>query len=245
MWPCSPSAAAIPAGRARRTRSTRWSGWRPGRASRPGRRGSAPGGRAGTSSARRSPPITWGRVRRAGGGSDLIFPHHEMSASHARVALRGGRVRTAVRARRHGPAGRREDVQVPRQPGLRVRAAGRRRTTRWRSGWRSWRTTTAATGTGPRRGWPRRRSGWTAGGGAGGRGVAPRPRPEYTRPAPRRARRAGRGARAARRRPGRARRAGRVDGWADAVLAGPVLAGGSGAATWSGTPWMRCSASRC
>ena len=40
------------------------------------------------------------------GGGDLIFPHHEMSASHARVALVPGRVRPPVRARRDGPAGR-------------------------------------------------------------------------------------------------------------------------------------------
>ena len=60
------------------------------------------------------------------GGSDLIFPHHEMSASHARVALRRGRrrgVRAPVRARRDGAARRREDVQVAGQPGVRLRAA--------------------------------------------------------------------------------------------------------------------------
>ena len=63
-----------------------------------------------------------------GGGSDLLFPHHECSAAHAE-ALAGGRpVRPALHARRDGRAGRREDVQVPRQPGVRLRAApGRRR----------------------------------------------------------------------------------------------------------------------
>ena len=60
------------------------------------------------------------------GGTDLIFPHHEMSASHARVAPRAGRVRAALRARRDGPPGRREDVQVARQPGVRVPPAGGR-----------------------------------------------------------------------------------------------------------------------
>ena len=67
------------------------------------------------------------------GGTDLAFPHHEMSALHARAALaaagRHGRpgLRAGVRARGHGAAGRREDVQVAGQPGVRVRAAQRRR----------------------------------------------------------------------------------------------------------------------
>ena len=63
------------------------------------------------------------------GGTDLIFPHHEMSASHARVALAGRAraggtgLRPALRARGHGAAGRGEDVQVAGQPRVRVPAA--------------------------------------------------------------------------------------------------------------------------
>ena len=59
------------------------------------------------------------------GGSDLVFPHHEMSASHARVALApaDGPVRPGVRPRRDGQLPRREDVQVAGEPGLREQAA--------------------------------------------------------------------------------------------------------------------------
>ena len=39
-----------------------------------------------------------------GGGSDLVFPHHEMSAAHAHVAHRRAAVRPGVRARRDGRA---------------------------------------------------------------------------------------------------------------------------------------------
>jgi L-cysteine:1D-myo-inositol 2-amino-2-deoxy-alpha-D-glucopyranoside ligase len=39
------------------------------------------------------------------GGSDLIYPHHEMSASHARVALSGNGAGQAVFARRYAHAG--------------------------------------------------------------------------------------------------------------------------------------------
>ena len=62
------------------------------------------------------------------GGSDLVFPHHEMSASHARVALAPDAF-----ARVYVHAGmvslpRREDVQVAGQPGLREPPGrGRRR----------------------------------------------------------------------------------------------------------------------
>ena len=71
-----------------------------------------------------------------GGGNDLLFPHHECSAAHAEVLTGAGAVRPALRARRHDRAGRREDVQVPRQPGLRVAAARPTASTRWRCGWR-------------------------------------------------------------------------------------------------------------
>ena len=83
------------------------------------------------------------------GGSDLVFPHHEMSASHARVACAPGRrsgLRPGLRALRHGRLPGRQDVQVARQPGLRLQAARRRAPTRWRSGSRCSRTTTARLG---------------------------------------------------------------------------------------------------
>ena len=91
------------------------------------------------------------------GGRDLIFPHHEMSAAHAHVALDGvvesgvdgagggcagaggagaggaarrcgrrGALRAQICARRAGQAPRREDVEVARQPGVRLDVA------RWR-----------------------------------------------------------------------------------------------------------------
>ncbi len=75
------------------------------------------------------------------GGSDLVFPHHELSASHARVACapthcsrhrghrghRGPGLRAGLRTRRHGRLPGREDVQVTGQPGLRQPPAGIRR----------------------------------------------------------------------------------------------------------------------
>ena len=61
-----------------------------------------------------------------GGGSDLAFPHHEMGASHAQV-LTGEHpfAKAYVHAGMVAP-GRREDVQVQGQPGLRLDAAPRR-----------------------------------------------------------------------------------------------------------------------
>ena len=86
-WPCSPSGAVTPNERARRPRWTVWSGGRPARVSRPGNRLWAPAVRAGTSSAVRSRWTCWvPDFDVQGGGSDLIFPHHEMSAGEARVA---------------------------------------------------------------------------------------------------------------------------------------------------------------
>ena len=61
-----------------------------------------------------------------GGGSDLIFPHHEMCA----LGQPGGdrpAVRQGLRPQRHGRPRRREDVEVPGQPGARLPAAARRR----------------------------------------------------------------------------------------------------------------------
>ena len=89
----SPSAAATPTGPARRTRSTACSGRRerPGEPAWDSRARPRParlarrvlGDRAATTSA------TSFDVQ--GGGSDLVFPHHEMSASEAQVADRRAR----------------------------------------------------------------------------------------------------------------------------------------------------------
>ena len=84
-----------------------------------------------------------------GGGSDLIFPHHECGAAHAEALHRRAPVRPALHARRDDRAGRREDVQVPRQPGVRVQAAGAAASTRTRSAWPCWPGTTAPTAPGP------------------------------------------------------------------------------------------------
>ncbi len=61
-----------------------------------------------------------------GGGSDLIFPHHENEAAQT-FAARGEPLATAVGAQRHGPARPREDVQVGRQR----RSCCTRRSTRY------------------------------------------------------------------------------------------------------------------
>ena len=107
-------------------------------------------GRAGTSSARRSRCEHLGDgFDVQGGGSDLVFPHHEMSASEAQV-LTGSWpfARHYVHAGMVGLDGEKMSKSQG-QPGLRLGAAPRRRTTRWRSGWRCWPTTTAPTGSGP------------------------------------------------------------------------------------------------
>ena len=65
------------------------------------------------------------RIDVQGGGNDLLFPHHECSAAHAERLTGAGAVRQPLRARRHDRPGRREDVEVPGQPGLRVPAARR------------------------------------------------------------------------------------------------------------------------
>ena len=126
----SRSAAATPSGPARSTRWTACCGRRAARASRPGTPGTA---------CRRRPgwhiectAIALDRLGTAfdvqGGGSDLVFPHHEMGASEAHV-LTGDWpfARHYVHAGMVGPR-RREDVEVQGQPGLRVTsAAGRSR----------------------------------------------------------------------------------------------------------------------
>ena len=62
-----------------------------------------------------------------GGGSDLVFPHHEMCAGHAQVA---DPARPFAKVYAHAgmvALRRREDVEVAGQPGLRLRAAQQRR----------------------------------------------------------------------------------------------------------------------
>ena len=58
-----------------------------------------------------------------GGGSDLIFPHHENEAAQTRAA-RDQDLAPALDARRDGAPGRREDVQVDRQRVHAGRGAG-------------------------------------------------------------------------------------------------------------------------
>ena len=61
-----------------------------------------------------------------GGGSDLVFPHHENEAAQTRAA-RGAELTQALDAQRHDPVHRREDGQVGRQH--RAAARGARRST--------------------------------------------------------------------------------------------------------------------
>ena len=86
-----------------------------------------------------------------GGGSDLVFPHHEMGASEAQVLTGRVAVRPRVRARRHGRPRRREDVEVQGQPRLRVAAARGRHGPDGDPARAARATTTAATGSGPPR----------------------------------------------------------------------------------------------
>ena len=206
--PCSPSAAATRTGPARSTRWTACSGRRPGRASRPGtRRPELPAaGPAGTSSAPRSRCDHLGDgVRRAGRRQRPGVPAPRDERLGGPGAHRPVAVRPALRARRDGRPGRREDVEVARQPGVRLDAAPRRAATRWRSGWRCSPTTTAATGPGPTPSSRRRRPGWPAGG-----------RPSPGRPARRRDAVLDERPAAPGRRPGRPGALAVVDRWADA-----------------------------
>ena len=107
------------------------------------------------------------------GGSDLIFPHHEMSASHARVALGDG-----LHARGRAGCARSPVITCTRAWSAWTARRCRSRwatwcscrrcwpwaPTRWRSGWPSWPIATPTTGTGRRRGWRRPGSGSPAGG---------------------------------------------------------------------------------
>ena len=98
-----------------------------------------------------------------GGGSDLIFPHHEFSAAHAESRHGGAAIRPALRARRDDRLGRPQDEQEPRQPGAGVAAARRRRRSRGASGSACSPGTTVRTGRGATRSSPRRRPGCSGG----------------------------------------------------------------------------------
>ena len=171
LEPVRASAAATRTAPASGTRSTRCCG-----ASE--RRGRAGLGLAG----RPRPPRLAHRVHRHragaprrrrstvhGGGSDLIFPHHEFSAAHA-AALTGrfGSRTSTSHAGMIGLPGR-EDEQVAGQPRLRLAAASPTASTRGRSGWRCWPSTTTV-GLGVDRRPPAHRGG--AAGFLGGLGVA-------------------------------------------------------------------------
>ena len=83
------------------TRSTRCCGGWPATASRPGRPRWGRAGRAGTSNARSIAGNRLGpSIDVQGGGSDLIFPHHECSAAHSEVLTGVRAVRPALHARR-------------------------------------------------------------------------------------------------------------------------------------------------
>ena len=138
-------------GKKRPARLPALAGRPPGRAVLGRRPARPPAGPAGTSSARRSRSTTSGTAFDVqGGGSDLVFPHHEMSASRGpgRSPASGRSRGTTCTPGMVGLDGEKMS-QVPGQPGVRLRAAPRRASTRWRSGWRCSRTTTAATGSGP------------------------------------------------------------------------------------------------
>ena len=86
------------------------------------------------------------------GGSDLVFPHHEMSASHARVACAAdGRVFARVYA--HSGMVAYQGRRCPSRWATWSSSASCETPapTRWRSAWPSSPTTTAPTGNGPPR----------------------------------------------------------------------------------------------
>ena len=76
-----------------------------------------------------------------GGGTDLIFPHHECERAQSEAATGEPFVRHWMHVG-HGAQGRREDVEEPRQPRVR-RPAPQGRGTRAPSAWPSSSTTTA------------------------------------------------------------------------------------------------------
>ena len=135
MRGCSPSAAAIPTARARRTRSTACCGVASGPASRAGTARSAVAVPAGTSSAPRSPWTCSGTTFDVqGGGSDLVFPHHEMCANEAQVATGRRFAQAYVHAGMVGLDG--EKMSKSKGNLVFVATCAAAMSTRWRSGWR-------------------------------------------------------------------------------------------------------------
>ena len=156
---CGPGADAAAVRRARRRPRARgqegparlrWSGGPSARGSRPGPAPSVSGGPAGTSSARRSRWTHLGvTFDVAGRRLDLVFPHHEMW----RPRGAGGAAREQPSPRPTSTPGWSRSTarrcRSRRATCLRLGACAAARSTRWRSGWRCWPTTTAATGSGP------------------------------------------------------------------------------------------------
>ena len=179
---CSPSAAAIRTAPGKRhpLDALLWRGRRPGEPSWDDRR-SAPG-RPGwhvECSVIAMQPAGHGH-RRAGRRVGPAVSAPRVLGRARRGADRRAAFRPALRARRHDRARRGEDEQVPGQPGVRLQAARRPASTRWRCGWRCWTATTGPTGNGPAAGCRRPSGGWPAGGsavaapaGPDGRGAAP------------------------------------------------------------------------
>ena len=66
-----------------------------------------------------------------GGGTDLVFPHHEMSAVQAGALTGEWPFARALRPPGDGRPGRREDEQVQGQPGPGLAAARATASTRW------------------------------------------------------------------------------------------------------------------
>ena len=179
-----PSGAVTRTGPASATRWTRCCGGAPATASRPGPAAPLGPGRPGWHI--ECAVIAWTGsatvVDVQGGGNDLLYPHHECSAAHAEVLTGAGAVRPALRARRDDRAGRREDVEVQGQPGLRLPPARRRRRPDGRPPGPDGRSTTGPTGSGPTTcsrpassGWPLWRAAAAAAAGPSGADAAGRP----------------------------------------------------------------------
>ena len=143
------SAAATPTARARPTNSTRCYGapQRPGEPSWPSPFGAGrPGWHVECAAIALSRIGTGLDIQ--GGGSDLIFPHHEFSAAHAECCHGGAAFRPALRARGDDRLGRAQDVQEPGQPGAGLAGCAPTASSRRRSGWVCWPATTAPTARG-------------------------------------------------------------------------------------------------
>lgn len=104
--------------------STRCCGWRAAPASRAGSRRSARAAPAGTWSARRSPSSTSGWRSTSRAAARTWRSRTTRWAPPTPRSPRGAAPRPRLRPRRNGRPGRREDVEVARQPGVRVEAAG-------------------------------------------------------------------------------------------------------------------------